>query len=148
MKKRQRTLRIENNIIESLSYMAFELSEGKWKLVFWDGKKLSKDLKERAVREYERLRMVEDQIKLLRKGRESRVKSGANASYSMVAQLRSLYGIGKTSSWDFIMERFGHGGKRIKRIGIVAVPQRLLIDLWRYLEYGVVAEGVCLTTVA
>lgn len=38
MKKRQRTLRRENNIIESLLYMAFELSEDKWKLKFCDGK--------------------------------------------------------------------------------------------------------------
>ena len=38
-------------------------------------------------------------------------------------------------------ERFGHGGKRMRRIGIVAVARRLLIDLWRYLQHGVIPEG-------
>jgi transposase len=183
----------------------------------WEGKTLPEDLKERVVREYERLRMVEDQMKLLRKERESRVNSGATPAYRMVAQLRSLYGIGKTSSWDFVMEMFGwrrfrnrkevgafpgltptpydsggsqreqgiskagrgrirglniqiawgwlrfqphsklarwfwemfgHGGKRMRKIGIVAVARKLLIDLWRYLEYGVIPEGVRLRTVA
>jgi transposase len=176
----------------------------------WDGKEILGDLKARVVREYERLRMVEDQMKLLRKERERRVHSAASASLRKVAQLRTLYGIGKTSSWDFVMEmfgwrefknrkevggfpgltptpydsggsqreqgisktgrgriralsiqiswgwlrfqpqsklarwfweRFGHGGKRMRKIGIVAVARRLLIDLWRYLEYGVIPEG-------
>lgn len=38
-------------------------------------------------------------------------------------------------------ERFASGGSRIRRIGIVAVARRLLIDLWRYLETGVLPEG-------
>ena len=73
----------------------------------WEGEALPKDLKERVVREYERLKLVEDQMKFLRKERENRVKSGATPAYRMVGQLRSLYGIGKTSSWDFVMEMFG-----------------------------------------
>ena len=180
-------------------------------LRIWDGNEIPVDLKERVVREYERLMMVEDQMKHLRKERERRVQSASTVSLQKVAQLRTLYGIGKMSSWDFIMEmfawrkfrnrkelgaftgltptpydsggsrreqgiskagrgrirslsiqiawgwlrfqpgsklakwfweRFGHGGKRVRRIGIVAVARRLLIDLWRYLEYGVIPEGV------
>ena len=176
----------------------------------WDGRALAEDLKERVVREHERLRNVEDQMKLLRKKREIRVASMATPSLRMVEQLRSLYGVGKTSSWDFVMEmygwrtfrnrkevgafagltptpydsggsrreqgisktgrgrvrglsiqiswgwlrfqpqsklskwfweRFGHGGKRMRKIGIVAVARRLLIDMWRYLEYGVIPDG-------
>jgi len=38
-------------------------------------------------------------------------------------------------------ERFGHGNSRIRRIGIVALARKLLIALWRYLEFGVVPEG-------
>jgi transposase len=38
-------------------------------------------------------------------------------------------------------ERFGGGGKRLRRIGIVAVARTLLIALWRFLETGVVPEG-------
>jgi transposase len=183
----------------------------------WDGKEIPEDLKERLVREYERLRMVEDQMKLLRKERERRVESRATPSLRMVSQLRTLYGIGGTSSWAFVMEmfgwrkfrnrkevgaflgltptpydsgesqreqgisktgrgriralsiqiswgwlryqpqsklakwfweRFGHGGKRMRKIGIVAVARKLLIDLWRYLEYGLIPEGARLRTPA
>lgn len=38
-------------------------------------------------------------------------------------------------------ERFGGGGKRLRRIGIVAVARTLLIALWRFLKTGVVPEG-------
>jgi len=37
--------------------------------------------------------------------------------------------------------RFAHGGKRLRRIGIVALARRLLIALWRYVEHGVIPEG-------
>jgi transposase len=37
--------------------------------------------------------------------------------------------------------RFAHGGQRARKIGIVAVARRLMIDLWRYLEAGVIPEG-------
>jgi transposase len=176
----------------------------------WDGQELPAELKARIVREYGRLRMVEEQIYTLKKERERRVELADKPSLRKVAQLRTLYGIGPTSSWDFVMEmfawrkfrnrkevgafpgltptpydsggsqreqgisksgrgriralsvqiawswlrfqpqsklsrwfweRFGHGGKRMRRIGIVAVARKLLIDLWRYLEYGVVPEG-------
>jgi transposase len=41
-------------------------------------------------------------------------------------------------------ERFGQGGSRVRRIGIVALARRLLINLWKYLETGVLPEGACL----
>lgn len=50
----------------------------------------------------------------------------------------------KLSQW--YMERFAGGGKRMRRIGIVAMARKLLIDLWRYLEHGVIPEGVILRT--
>jgi transposase len=186
-------------------------------LCTWDGKALSEDLRKRVVREYERLKIVEEQMKILRKERERKVQSEATPSLKKVAQLRTLYGIGNTSSWDFVMEmfgwrefrnrkevgafpgltptpydsggsrreqgisktgrgriralsiqiswgwlrfqpqskltkwfwgRFGHGGKRMRKIGIVAVARKLLIDLWRYLEYGVIPEGAKLRPAA
>jgi len=185
-------------------------------LCTWDGKGLPGDFKARIVREYERLRMVEEQMGTLRKERETRVGSAETLSMRKVAQLRTLYGIGVTSSWDFVMEMFGWrefrnrrevgafagltptpydsggsqreqgiskagrgriralniqiawgwlrfqpqsklslwyqerfagGGSRMRRIGIVAVARKLLIDLWRYLEYGVVPEGARLRPV-
>jgi transposase len=41
----------------------------------------------------------------------------------------------------WFQERYGGGGKRQRRIGIVAVARKLLIALWRYLETGQVPEG-------
>jgi transposase len=41
-------------------------------------------------------------------------------------------------------ERFGAGGKRLRRIGIVAVARKLLVALWRFLETGVLPEGAIL----
>jgi transposase len=37
--------------------------------------------------------------------------------------------------------RFAHGSPRLRRIGIVALARKLLVDLWRYLENGVIPEG-------
>ena len=44
-------------------------------------------------------------------------------------------------------ERFGDGGKRLRRIGIVAVARKLLIALWRFLQTGVLPEGAVLKDV-
>lgn len=38
-------------------------------------------------------------------------------------------------------KRFSHGGARMRKIGIVAMARRLVIDLWRYLERGIVPAG-------
>jgi len=46
------------------------------------------------------------------------------------------------SGW--FRERFGSGGKRLRRIGIVAVARKLLIALWRFLKSGVLPEGAIL----
>ena len=182
----------------------------------WDGGELPADLKARVVREYERLKLVEGQIKVLKKEREERVQSAKTLAFRKVAQLRTLYGVGPISSWDFVMEMFGWrdfrnrrevgacagltptpydsggsrreqgiskagrgriralsiqlawgwlrfqpkskltlwfterfagGGSRMRRIGIVAVARKLLIDLWRYLEHGVIPEGARLRPV-
>ena len=45
----------------------------------------------------------------------------------------------KLTRW--FKERYARGGKRMRRIGIVAVARRLLIDVWRFLEHGVIPEG-------
>jgi transposase len=37
--------------------------------------------------------------------------------------------------------RFGHGSKRLRKIGIVALARKLLVALWRYLEYGEIPAG-------
>ncbi len=40
--------------------------------------------------------------------------------------------------------RFAPNGKRMRRVGIVALARRLAIALWRYLEYGEVPSGASL----
>jgi transposase len=42
-------------------------------------------------------------------------------------------------------ERFGGGGKRHRRVGIVALARKLLVALWRYVDKGEVPEGAVLT---
>ncbi len=183
----------------------------------WDDRELPVDMKGRLVREYQRLRMVDDQIKALEKEKTQRLSNPDTVKLQQVAQLRSLYGIGTVSSWAFVMEffgwrefrnrreiaalaglaptpydsggvvreqgiskagstrirtlaieiawawlrfqpqsklsrwymeRFAGGGSRMRRIGIVAMARRLLIDLWRYLEHGVIPEGARLRPLA
>jgi transposase len=43
------------------------------------------------------------------------------------------------STW--FTRRFASGGKRMRRIGIVALARRLAIALWRYLEDGLIPDG-------
>jgi transposase len=38
-------------------------------------------------------------------------------------------------------QRFGHGTSRLRRIGIVAVTRKLLVQLWQYLKTGALPEG-------
>jgi len=52
----------------------------------------------------------------------------------------------KLSRW--YKERFAGGGGRMRRIGIVAMARRLLIALWRYVEFGEVPEGAQLKAAA
>ncbi len=44
-------------------------------------------------------------------------------------------------------ERFGGAGKRVRRVGIVALARRLLIDMWKFLETGALPEGAQLKKV-
>jgi len=48
----------------------------------------------------------------------------------------------KISIW--FMKRFGTGGKRMRRIGIVALARKLLIALWRFVEHKIIPEGALL----
>ena len=43
------------------------------------------------------------------------------------------------SRW--FQRRFGQGSKRMRKIGIVALARKLLVALWRYLEYGEIPPG-------
>jgi transposase len=41
-------------------------------------------------------------------------------------------------------QRFAHGSRRMRRIGIVALARKLLVALWRYLEFAEVPAGAIL----
>jgi transposase len=45
----------------------------------------------------------------------------------------------------WFQRRFGNGGKRARRIGIVALARRLLVSLWRFTDQGVVPAGAMLS---
>ena len=51
----------------------------------------------------------------------------------------------RLSKWFWA--RFGTGGARQRRVGIVALARRLLVDLWRLVEFGVIPDGARLKTV-
>jgi len=40
--------------------------------------------------------------------------------------------------------RFGHGGKRLRKIGIVALARKLLVALWRWVDQDIQPEGAML----
>ncbi len=174
------------------------------------GYALGVDLKAELRREYERYRLVHDQIKALEAEQQLRVTEAEDRPMGQIAHLLQLKGIGPQSSWILVMEffswwafnnqrqlascagltptpytsggsereqgiskagnrqvrtlmielswlwlryqpgsalsrwferRFAHGGKRMRRIGIVALARKLLIALWRYVEEGIVPEG-------
>lgn len=50
----------------------------------------------------------------------------------------------KLSLW--YEKRFGHGSKRLRKIGIVALARKLLVEMWRYLETGLIPQGAELKT--
>jgi transposase len=47
----------------------------------------------------------------------------------------------KSALSQWYRRRFGGGGLRMRRIGIVALARKLLIALWRYLEQGLIPGG-------
>ena len=52
----------------------------------------------------------------------------------------------RLSQW--YRKRFGSAGGRMRRIGIVAMARRLMIDLWRYVEQDKVPQGAQLKSAA
>lgn len=49
---------------------------------------------------------------------------------------------------QWFKRRFAAGGKRMRRIGIVAMARRLVISLWRYVSVGELPKGAVLRRVA
>ena len=182
----------------------------------WDGAPLPVGLRSRLAREYERMSLVNRQIKIREAERRELIRNSMRPDVELVRQLMRLKGIGVGSAWLWVMEffawrefrnrrqvgalsgltptpyqsgddareqgiskegnryvrsiaiqiawgwlryqpeskltrwyqkRFGHGGQRLRKIGIVALARKLLIDCWVYLETGLIPEGVELNQV-
>ena len=180
------------------------------------GYALGSDLKAELVREYERYRVVDEQIRGLEAEQKARAQAGLGDALEQVNRLMQLKSVGWQSSWVLVMEffawrafrnqrqvaacagltptpyssgdsereqgiskagnrrvrtlmielswlwlryqpgsalsqwfqrRFAGGGKRMRRIGIVALARKLLIALWRYVTDGVIPEGAVLKAV-
>ena len=185
-------------------------------VVLWNGAPLPSELKAELKREYERLRLVAEQIRALEAERLKRLEGSERPELKQVLALARLRGLGCGSAWILVMEffgwrdfrnrrevgaaaglvgtpyasgqstreqgiskagngrvrtlmielgwswvryqpesalsrwfleRFGGGGKRSRRIGMVALARRLLIALWRYLEFGELPLGAQLKAV-
>jgi transposase len=178
----------------------------------WDGSKLPEHIVQEMKREYERIGVLDHQLKQIKE--EKKRQLGAHPEQlQKVQKLARLRAVGPISSWDLVFEffgwrefknvkqvggaaglapmpyssgemqieqgvskagnrrirallielawgwlrlqpesklsrwfqeRFGGGGKRMRRIGIVAVARKLLIALWQYLEKDIVPEGALL----
>lgn len=52
----------------------------------------------------------------------------------------------KSELSQWFQTRYGSRGKRMRRIGIVALTRKLLIAIWRFLDQGVVPKGATLKT--
>jgi len=175
----------------------------------WSGKELGSYLITELTREFQRWKLVAEQIVALEKEQLQRIKKQADKAASQAASLMELKGVGPVCATILAYEFFGwrefenrrqvaslaglaptpyasgdsereqgiskagnrrvrrimieiswlwlryqpnseitlwfnerfSGGKRGRRIGIVGVARRLLVDFWRYLDRGVVPEG-------
>lgn len=184
----------------------------------WKGEAVQPQMKRRIEDEYQRLQLVEAQVREVKRQQLEEIKGGReNAVLRKVQKLQQLVSIGLGSSWIFVMElfgwrqfsnrrevaaavglaptpynsgdsqreqgisragnrrarkllieiawcwlrlqpdselsqwyrrRFAGGGARMRRIGIVAMARRLVVDLWRYVEFDTVPEGAKLKKLA
>ena len=109
---------------ERVLFVACELSDKTWKLGCTTGH--GHKLRERSVPARNQARVLHE-----------------------VAQAKKRLGLPDTapvvSCW--FRERFGGGGTRVRRIGMVAVARKLLIALWRFLTSGGLPEGAALKPV-
>jgi len=183
----------------------------------WNGEPLPEAMTERIRREYRRLEAAEQDLAMLKRQQQRKLKTDKTVAMGKVRKLQRLSGIAMTSSWVFVMEFFGwrefhnrrevgsalgmtptpyqsgdssheqgisHGGNRrvrtmaveiawswlryqpqsqlsqwyrkrfasagprMRRIGIVAMARRLMVDLWRYVEFDRVPAGARLKATA
>jgi len=95
----------------------------------WDGNPLPSGMTTRLTQEWERLLLVETQVRELTKQREEKISEGESVAMRMIGQLVLLRAIGMTSAWVFVQEFFGWRQFRNRReigalAGLVPMPYR------------------------
>jgi len=98
-------------------------------VVLWNKSPLPSGMKARLAQEWERLLLVETQIRELTKQREEKVSEGESVAMRMIGQLVLLRAIGITSAWVFVQEFFGWRQFRNRReigalAGLVPMPHQ------------------------
>src|SRR5207245_1155999 len=87
----------------------------------WDATPVAAELHKRLLREYERWRLVDRQIKDVENERIRKIRSAADEPVQKVRKLLHLRGIGVNSAWLFVMEFFGWRRiKNRKQLGALA----------------------------
>lgn len=87
----------------------------------WDGAPVPAELQQRLLREYQRWRFVNQQIKDLEKERVQKIRTAKEEPVHKVRKLLNLRGIGLNSAWLYVMEFFGWRQiKNRKQLGALA----------------------------
>jgi len=132
--KKERTLhrnRIKALLINQGIRLALKADFGERleSLTLWDGSPLPAELKLRLQRDWERLELVEKQIRELKKQRAEKVAEGGSVAMRLIGQLLLLRAIGMTSAWLFVQEFFAW--RQSARGGVVGGPDADAVPQWR-----------------
>src|SRR5207302_1309532 len=100
----------------------------------WDGSPVPAARRARLEREWEHAPLLRTRTPEVERQRQCAM-AGGWLRYQPRSRLSQWY-----------QARFGRGGTRARKVGIVALARKLLIALWRFLEFGVVPEGASLKT--
>src|SRR4029077_762051 len=73
----------------------------------WDGGALPAELRQRLLREHERLALLQKQIKELERQRREAVREAPEVAHQQVKHLLKLRGVGDNSAWLLVREFFG-----------------------------------------
>jgi transposase len=93
----------------------------------WNGNSLSKELRSRLEREYQRIQLVNQQIDELEAYRREILRTSQQPHIQQVRQLMRLQGVGINSAWLFVMEFFSwrafHNRREIGALaGLTSTP--------------------------
>jgi len=118
-----------------------QVSEAK----LWDSRSLPSGIKARVLREFARIQLVNQHIKVLEAEQRRIIRTAADPQTEMIRQLLTLRGIGPTSAWLFVREFFGWRQFRNRRevgalAGLTPTPYQSGDS---YREQGIDKTGNC-----